>query len=195
MFDLEPGTRALANLVTGVDDDQLDGPTPCPGTSVGAMLDHIAGFALAFTAAANHTEPPGGSGPPSASASRLADDWRTVIPGRLAELADAWRDQAAWTGMTKAGGQDLPSEIAGVIALDEVVVHGWDLAIATSQAYAVEAQLLEAVHGFVRSSAEQNPQGTPGLFGPPIFVPEGAPLLDRVIGLTGRDPGWTATSA
>jgi hypothetical protein len=81
------------------------------------MLDHMAGFALAFTAAANHTEPPGGSRPPSASASRLADDWRTLIPAGLAEMADAWRDEAAWSGMTKAGGQDLPSEIAGVLVM------------------------------------------------------------------------------
>jgi hypothetical protein len=62
MLDLEPATRTLGDLVADVgDDDQLDGPTPCPGTSVGAMLDHMAGFALAFTVAANHTEPPGGS--------------------------------------------------------------------------------------------------------------------------------------
>ena len=59
MLDLEPATRTLADLVAGVRDDQLDGPTPCPGTSVGVMLDHMAGFALTFTAAANHTEPPG----------------------------------------------------------------------------------------------------------------------------------------
>ena len=131
MLDLEPVSRTLGDLVAGVGDDQLDGPTPCPGTSVGAMLDHMAGFALAFTAAANHKEPPGGSRPPSASAARLADNWRTLIPARLAELADAWRGEAAWSGMTKAGGQDLPSEIAGVVALDEVVVHGWDLAVAT----------------------------------------------------------------
>jgi hypothetical protein len=66
----------------------------------------MAAFALAFTAAANHTVRPGGSRPPSASASRLADDWRTLIPARLAELADAWRDEAAWSGMTRVRGQD-----------------------------------------------------------------------------------------
>ncbi len=195
MLDLEPATSTLAGLVAGVRDDQLGGPTPCPGTSVGAMLDHVAGFALAFTAAANHTQPPGGSRPPSPpSESRLAGDWRTSIPARLADLADAWRDEAAWSGMTKAGGLDLPGEIAGVIALDEVVVHGWDLAVATGQPYSVEPHLLEAVHGFVRSSAVQNPHGTPGLFGPPIHLPEEVPLLDRVIGLAGRDPDWAPTS-
>jgi uncharacterized protein (TIGR03086 family) len=190
MLDLEPATRTLADVVVGVHDDQLNGPTPCVGTSVAAMLDHIDGLALAFTAAAKHTPPPGGSRPPSADATRLTADWRTRIPSRLAELADAWGYESAWIGMTKAGGQDLPSELAGVIALDEVVIHGWDLAVATGQPFDCAAPLLQAVHGFVRSSAEQNPQGTPGLFGPPIVVPMDAPSLDQVIGLAGRDPAW-----
>lgn len=192
MIDLEPATRELARVVGGVRDDQLAAPTPCPDMSVGTLLDHIDGFTLAFTAAANHTEPPGGSRPPAADAARLRADWRTSIPARLIALADAWRADEAWTGMTKAGGLDLPGDLAGVIALDEVVVHGWDLAAASGQPYAVQPDLLDVVHGFVRSSAEQNPQGTPGLFGPPVAVPEDAPLLDRVIGLAGRDPAWSA---
>lgn len=192
MIDLEPATRTLADVVAGVRDDQLEAPTPCPGTSVAALLDHIDGFALAFRAAAQHSEPPGGSRPPVADAARLTGDWRTRIPARLAELAAAWRADDAWVGMTKAGGLDLPSDLAGVIALDEVVVHGWDLATATGQQYRVPQDPLEAVFGFVRSSAEQNPNGTPGLFGPPVPVPGDAPLLDRVIGLAGRDPAWSA---
>ena len=68
--------------------------------------------------------PGGGSG----DASRLVDDWRSRIPRDLAALAAAWRDPEAWTGMTRAGGIDLPGEIAGVVALDELVVHGWDVA-------------------------------------------------------------------
>lgn len=190
MIDLEPATRLVADVVRGVRDDQLAAPTPCPGTSVAALLDHIDGLALAFAAAARHTEPPGGSQPPVHDASRLTADWRTQIPGRLSELAQAWRAADAWVGMAKAGGVDLPSELAGVIALNEVVVHGWDLAMATGQPYRVDQPQLDVVHGFVRSSAEQNPEGTPGLFGRPVSVPDDAPLLDRVIGLAGRDPAW-----
>jgi uncharacterized protein (TIGR03086 family) len=192
MIDLQPATRTLAEVVSGVRDDQLDAPTPCPGTSVAALLDHIHGFSVAFTAAARHTEPPGGSQSPSPDASQLTADWRTGIPGRLAELAEAWLAEDAWVGMARAGGVDLPSELAGVVALDEVVVHGWDLATATGQPYGVEQAQLEAVFAFVRSAAEQNPDGTPGLFGRPVAVSDDAPLLDRVVGLAGRDPAWQA---
>jgi uncharacterized protein (TIGR03086 family) len=194
MFDLEPATRVLAGIVTGVKDDQLTAPTPCEGRSIGDLLDHVDGLSLAFTAAATKTPPEGGPGP-SADGSRLGPDWRSRIPERLAGLAQAWRDPDAWTGMTQAGGLDLPGGVAGVVALDEVVVHGWDLAVASGQPFGVEPQLLEAAFGFVRSSVEENPEGTPGLFGRPVPVPEHAPRLDQLIGLTGRNPAWRPTAA
>jgi uncharacterized protein (TIGR03086 family) len=191
MLDLEPATSTLARLVNGVRDDQLTAPTPCSKTTLGDLLDHVDGLSLAFTAAALKS-PEGGSQGPSADASRLGADWRTRIPGRLALLADAWRDPEAWTGMTQAGGLDLPGDVAGVVALDEIVVHGWDIAVASGQSYACEPQLAQATYAFVQASVAQNPHGTPGLFGPPVPVPDNAPLLDRLIGLAGRDPAWRA---
>jgi uncharacterized protein (TIGR03086 family) len=96
-LDLEPATRRMADLIDGVPDDLLDGPTPCPAYTLGDLLDHVDGFALAFTAAARKAS---GTGPQEASgdASRLGDDWRTRIPRDLDALACAWRDPAAWTG-------------------------------------------------------------------------------------------------
>ena len=87
----------------------------------------------------------------------------------------------------------MPSEVAGAVALDELVVHGWDVARAIGRPYSVEPELLEAVHAFVAPLAEPDPpMPREGLFGPPVAVPADAPLLDRVIGLTGRDPAWSA---
>jgi uncharacterized protein (TIGR03086 family) len=90
--------------------------------------------------------------------------------------------------MTRAGGIDLPGEIAGVVALDELVVPGWDVARATGQPYDVDAPSLDAVASFVEGFS---PDGTPGMFGPRVPVPDTAAQLDRVIGMAGRDPKWT----
>lgn len=191
MLNLEPATHVLAELVEGVGNDQLRAPTPCRDISVGDLLDHIYGLSLAFTAAARKQPLAGADGPPPPpDASRLMADWRERIPEQLAELARAWNEESSWTGMTRAGGVEMPGEVAGLVALDEVAVHGWDIAVATGQRFSCEPELLEAVHGFVEASVEESPEGTPGLFGPPVSVAADAPLVDRVIGLTGRDPAW-----
>ena len=188
MLDLEPATRVLANLIAGLRDEQLTAPTPCTEASLGDLVDHVDGLSLAFAAAATKTPLESGSQGPSADASRLGADWRIRIPGRLATLAKAWHDEAAWKGMTQAGGVDLPAEVAGIVALDEIVVHSWDIAVASGQSFTVEPNLLEATYGFVQSTVAQNPEGNPGLFGPPVPVPDDASLLDRLVGLTGRHP-------
>src|SRR4051794_32919435 len=166
MIDLEPATRALTDVLGRVRDDQLSAPTPCTEATLGDLIDHLDGLSVAFTAAATKTPLEGGSQAPSADASRLGDDWRTRIPERLTALAAAWREPGAWTGMTQAGGQDLPGEVAGVIALDEVVVHGWDIAVASGQAWDCPPELAQAAYGFVQPTASEHPDGTPGLFGP-----------------------------
>jgi uncharacterized protein (TIGR03086 family) len=190
--DLEPAARRLGNLVRGVPDEQLDAPTPCPEYTLGDLLDHVGGMSLAFIGAAQKDTGDDTSHAPSGDASRLGDDWRTRIPRDLVGLAEAWRDPAAWTGMTKAGGVELPGEVAGLVALDELVIHGWDIARASGQPYDCDPASLEAVHGFAAQFSEPGLEAErEGLFGPVVDVPDDAPLLDRVIGLTGRDPAWS----
>jgi uncharacterized protein (TIGR03086 family) len=194
VLDLAPATNMLAELVGGVRDDQLTDPTPCADTSVAALLDHLDGMPYAFALAARKQEPPGGSQPPVANADHLTPDWRTRIPARLEQLADAWRDPEAWSGSTNVGGIDLPGHVAGLVAINELVVHGWDLAVATAQRYQPDEDLVRAALEFVRPTVAQNPAGTPGLFGPPVSTTEGATVLDTLIALTGRDPSRSSAS-
>jgi uncharacterized protein (TIGR03086 family) len=188
VLELEPAAQALSVLVRAVPDELLAQPTPCPAYRLGDLIDHVGGLALAFAAAATKADL-GGSAKASGDASRLGDDWRERIPADLAALARAWRDPSAWTGMTRVGGVDLPGDVAGIVALDELVVHGWDVARASAQPFECDDHLLEAVRAFQLQSSADRP--TTGPFGPVVAVPDHAPLLDRVIGLSGRDAGWT----
>ncbi len=47
--------------------------------------------------------------------------------------------------MSRAGGVDFPGEVGGIVALTEVVIHGWDVAAATGQDYDVDPATLDAV--------------------------------------------------
>ncbi|RKS79557.1 uncharacterized protein (TIGR03086 family) [Actinomadura pelletieri DSM 43383] len=196
MPDLAPAARRMAALLAGVRDYQLTAPTPCADTSLGALLDHLNGLIMAFTWAATKDFPPGAARPPSADASLLPPDWRARMPERLDELAAAWRSPDAWRGMTQAGGFDLPGEEAGRVAMNELVVHGWDVARASGQPYEVGEDEVEICLAFVAPSVEQSGgQGIEGLFGPALDVPCDAPPLDRLLALTGRDPEWSAASS
>ena len=175
-------------MAAGVRDDQLTDPTPCPGTSVAAMLDHLVGLTYAFRMAAEKTPAKGG---PSASADDLAPDWRTRLPAQLEALVAAWHEPAAWEGMTEAGGVKMPAGAIGVVALDEVLIHGWDLAVATGQEYRPDPVSVQTCLEFVGDRSDEPADANPGLFGPVVPVPADAPAFDRLLGQTGRDPGWS----
>ncbi|HEX3548555.1 MAG TPA: TIGR03086 family metal-binding protein [Mycobacterium sp.] len=187
MIDLTPACLRTADVLTNVTDDALNGPTPCEKLRLRDLIVHVGGLALAFTAAARKefgelTDTPPVEGVP------LDEDWRTAYPARLAELAKAWRDPAAWRGMSRAGGVDLPGEVAGVVALTEVVIHGWDVARASGQDYVIDPTSMDAVLPHVTAIAAEGP--VEGLFGPAVPVVDGAPAPDRAVALTGRDPAW-----
>ncbi|MFE6198434.1 TIGR03086 family metal-binding protein [Streptomyces sp. NPDC057838] len=187
-LDLGPQTAVLARLAEGVTDEQLAGPTPCPQYAVRHLLGHLLGLTVAFRDAGRKDLGVTTDTSPGSALPDLAPGWREDLPQLLAELAAAWRDPAAWTGMTRAGGVDLPGEVAGLVAVDELVIHGWDLARATGQEYRPDPAALRACHDFLAASVDDPGRGE--IFGPVVPVGPGAPLLERAVGLSGREPGW-----
>lgn len=195
MIDLYPTVRHAAAVVTGVTGDQLALPTPCPRYTVGDLLDHVQGLAQAFTDAATKTFADGVTAGQLGDAARLLDRWRTTIPERLLTLAEAWRDPSAWEGMTAAGGVEMPGEIAGLVALNETMVHGWDVARATGQPYDVEPEHAErCIQVMGPRPGEERPTGDDVPFAHPVDVPADASPLDRLVATMGRDPSWTPPS-
>jgi uncharacterized protein (TIGR03086 family) len=188
-LDFDPPVRQLRALLLGVTDVDLADPTPCPDWTVGALLDHIIGLSWAFAQAARKsTDAPGVSAPPPApSAANLPPHWRSRLPAMLEDLATAWKDPAAWTGTAEAGGVTMPAGEMGLVAMNEVVMHSWDLAQATGQEFATDPRILETLIEFLSQGPEE---GTPGFFGPVVAVDDEASLLEQAVARAGRDPSW-----
>jgi uncharacterized protein (TIGR03086 family) len=182
VLDLGPAAEEMSALIATVPDEMLGRATPCPAYRLGDLIDHVGGVALAFTAAAAKDRGPLTGAPRPGDAARLSEDWRTRIPRNLSAMAAAWRDPAAWTGMTQAGGVDLPGEVAGLAGLDELVVHAWDIARASGQKLTTDPASVAAAHGFLAAAG--------GPFGPVVAVAAERPLLDQVLALAGRNPDW-----
>ena len=143
----------MATLIEGISDDQLKGPCPCSEITLGDLVHHISEFTIVFTGRGEEGSRRSDERR-APDASQLGDDWRTRIPADVALLAKLGADPDAWTGMTKAGGLDMPGEVAGIVVLDELVLHGWDIARASGQDYECDQATLEAVYGFAASFSE-----------------------------------------
>ncbi len=187
-LDLEPPARQLITLAEAVTDDMLPAPTPCGDYTVRDLLAHVMGLTIAFRDAAAKAGTSAQDAVPGRAA--LDDDWRDQLPGRLLAMAAAWHAPQAWEGLTKVGGGTMPAPIVGQAGLNELVIHGWDLARATGQPYGCDEASAHASAEFLSLASAAAEPGQRGPFGPAVDVPPGAPVLVRAIGLSGRDPQW-----
>lgn len=192
-IDLTPATREVSRVVAAVRDEDLDRPTPCPDYSVGALLDHLMALTRAFAIGAHKGDPAalqGESAPGRANGDHLDEVWPEELPHRLGALAAAWADPSAWQGETFVG-IPLPAPEAGVVALDEVVLHGWDLARAIGVDFEVADEHVDVLRRFLQRGLE--PDLRPmrdGMFGPPLPYDDTTPAWERVLAMAGRDPRW-----
>jgi uncharacterized protein (TIGR03086 family) len=189
MHDLLPTARRLGALVESVDDRQLNAPTPCPDYTVGDLLDHIGGLAVAFAEAARKEQGTNATQAPPGNTAHLAPDWRTRIPADLEALGAAWQDPTAWDGTTVIAAMEMSAPAVGAVALDEVVTHAWDLARALGQPFDADADAIAGAMEFIGPISEPGAPRPP-IFGPVVEVGDDASPMARFIALTGRDPEW-----
>jgi uncharacterized protein (TIGR03086 family) len=181
VHDLGPAARELARVAAQVDDADLDRPTPCEAWTVRDLLGHLLGLTAHFALVARHAAPERG-GPPAA----VTDGWRDELDARLADLTAAWNEPGAWEGEGSAGGLTMPNAQLGVVALEELVLHGWDLAQAIGAGIDVRDEDLDAVAGFVATFEHVPQEQRTGLYGPLVSTDAGSEL-ERVLALAGRD--------
>ena len=103
------------------------------------------------------------------------------------DLAAAWKEPTAWEGEGSAGGLTMPRAQLGVVATEELVLHGWDLAQSIGADFTVRDEDLAIVGEFVAGFEHVPQEGRAGLYGP-VVEARGDGELERVLTLAGRDP-------
>lgn len=177
----------LATVVSNIKPEQLHDPTPCTDYDVEQLRDHVVGWLSTF---ADGFADPNGQAPRA-----TLDDYRapaepaTEIRAAAERLDRALRAGAAERPL-RLGEAAMPGELALGMILWEYQVHGWDLARATGQPWAPAAAASLESLAFAPGMLTPDYQGEGKAFGEPVPVAPDAPPLDRLLGLSGRDPGW-----
>ena len=177
----------LAGVADGIDDDRRSAPTPCTQFDVAALLEHVVGWLETF--GAGYADPEGRAPRADLTDYRAPDDAAAAIRAAAATL-DAALAAGAGSRTLALGEASMPGEMALSMILWEYQVHGWDLAVATGQPWSPPAEGLEASLAFAPMMLTEDYQGEGKPFAPRVPVADDAPALDRLVALSGRDPGW-----
>ena len=188
--ELTDAAGATALVVDNVTLAELGGPSPCDEWDVQALLNHV----ILWSSHSLEHRAHGESVAPElmerdfAAAPDFARAYRAQLDLALA----AWADPAVWDRELDVMGAKTPAADVGALMIAELVLHGWDLAAATGQDYAVSDRAAEAALRAVEANAETYRQYKG--FADPVPAAADAPILDRVLALSGRDPAWTPSS-
>lgn len=185
--EMEAAAAEAARVVGGVRADQLSAATPCIDWDLRTLLNHMI-LRTAYSAELRARDEP----LPEEMMSRdfvAEPGYATAYAAQLDKATAAWSDPAAWERDLNVMGTPTPAADVAALLLAEMVLHGWDVAKASGQEYSCPGPVAAAVLTAVEANAElfRKYQG----FAEAVPIREPAPLLDRALAASGRDPAWT----
>ena len=185
--EMTSAADAAARTVANVTTDQFPQPTPCTEWDVHGLVNHL----ILWTAYSLEARAHGGS-----VSQELIDHDFAAEPGfaaayraQLDRALPAWADPRVWTQELDVMGAPTPAADIAALNIAELVLHGWDLAVATGQGYTVDPAAAAAALQAVEANAELYRQYKG--FAEPVTVAADASALDRALALSGRDPAWS----
>jgi uncharacterized protein (TIGR03086 family) len=182
----EAGATVAAAVRSGAHAD-LAAPTPCADYDVRTLLRHFVGTSGAFiNAGRTHALDP--DDPWGSQATLNEQQWADQLAGQVEAMGQAWSRPEAWTGSIE--GAKLPAQAIGELGLIELLLHGWDVARATGQSLRVSDELGAELLRCLEPTLEQGREFE--VYGPEVTVAADAPPFTRALGLSGRDPDWSA---
>ena len=175
----------LTNVVGRIEPSQLDAPTPCARFSVRDVLDHMIGGATAF-APAFRGDPPAqapttGASTASGTAGHPAPRFRSA----MAELLDAVQTPGALTREVDAPFGRVPGDVFARFVAFDGLIHGWDLASATGQAYDPPAEVVAAIDGFARAALSPDMRDGDTFAAEADVAADASPLI-KLVAFSGR---------
>jgi uncharacterized protein (TIGR03086 family) len=120
-------------------------------------------------------------GPAGGDGAALVRAWDRAA----ATSAGAFRADGALTGHVTITRGSVPAvEYLEEMVLD-LIVHAWDLGVATGYQEPLPAGAVAAIYPLAQAIVDRTPAG---MFDPPADVGADAPVIDRLVALTGRRP-------
>ncbi len=177
---------AAARVVFGVTSGQFGDPTPCTDWDVRTLLNHL----ILWTSYSPERRANGETVSEELMATDFAasPDFAAAYRAQLDRALAAWADPAAWDRKLDVMGSPTPAADVAALTIAEMILHGWDLAVATGQEYTVSDRAAAAALAAVEANAVLFRQYEG--FAPQVPVPASASALDRTLGLSGRNPAW-----
>ncbi|WP_416967773.1 TIGR03086 family metal-binding protein [Streptomyces sp. 4F14] len=173
-----------ARVARGVPAARLDGPTHCGDWDLRTLVNHwVLYTSHGLEHRARRTQLP----EELTKTDFAADpDWADAYAAQLDRALAAWAEPAVWEGEIDLGYAVLPvTELAGLL-IKETALHGWDVATATGQEFRVSEGTAALVLDVVLKNADLYRQYDG--FAAPVHVPDDAPVFDRALAESGRDP-------
>lgn len=131
-----------AELLVGIGAQQWGGPTPCPEFTVRELSGHL----IATLDRARVIAEGGDFGAQPRVISDVPDEALAAAFGaRLSGLRAAWTDAALAADVTVPPGVVVSGDAAVWKYANEILVHGWDLAVATGQQVEAPADVAQPV--------------------------------------------------
>ena len=172
-------TAWVTQLLRGVRADQLSLPTPCDEFDVRRLSQHLVGTVARAVAVAETGD--------AESVSGFADEFDAAAFERSARRAEqVWADDSLLTTPVRVPWGEVPGGGALWGYVNEALVHGWDLAVATGQNAEADPALVEPTAAVARQfiGAEIRVPGVP--FAPVVEPRAAAGPTERLANWSGR---------
>lgn len=177
------GLHWVTSLLRGIRPDQLDAPTPCPDFDVRGLAGHL----VATVDRARVI----GEGRDVFSAPHVITDvsneqWAQAYAAAVEKMWPIWEPNSMLQHEVSAPWGTIPGSAAIWGYLNETLVHGWDLAVATGQPAEADPEVARAALAVAELIIPDQPRGGRVPFAPAVEPAPGAGPTERLANWSGH---------